>query len=514
MVKAREIAERGSIDELLVMYGFDLGMTNLVILKKFFLFSRINFPQFFSDESAGFHDEMLEGYLNSYRGVWNFANIGFRGCAKTALFKLFLCFVLLNDSGFSKHFVKILSRDLKNSKHLVTDVYNMIRELCWLYGDVFEKKGDKRKRSETMSSFDLVDKGVKVLAGTVGQTQRGHIQMSYRPDWVIFEDVEDSDSIVSGSKTRANIARISEALDGMSTDGSYLVLGNYISDQGVIQWFRNKPAVVFKVYPILDRMGEPTWGVKFDKNKVKMLELNAEDFYGEYMCDPFRSTNKFFDTEMVERDIERAIDCEKESVGFRYWKVYEPDHRYGAGSDHSDGIGKDANALAIFDFTTGELVCSYRNNRISPDLAMNEFMRVCGEYGNCVIAPEVNNKCGGVVITTLRNAGYPRVYKERSEDRGRTIYGWETTGKSKRIMFNRFRQDYKGGMIKIYDVEVLREMKAYSNNNLADESVGLATRHFDLLMAVVIAWQTEKVSEVSNSIESYEEEFLRYVNGG
>jgi hypothetical protein len=203
----------------------------------------------------------------------------------------------------------------------------------------------------------------------------------------------------------------------------------------------------------------------------------------------------------------------RESVGFKYWKNYEPDHRYGAGSDHSDGIGKDANAFAIFDFTTGELVVSYANNRISPDLATFEFARVGGEYGNCVYAPEVNNKCGGTVITTLRNLGYPNIYRHKVEGTGRMNFGWETNVKTKRTMFNNFRRSYKSGLIKIHDLAVLREMKAYSNSNLSDESVGLMTRHFDLLMAVVIAWNMEEHAQVSNDIESYMEEFDKYLKG-
>ena len=46
----------------------------------------------------------------------------------------------------------------------------------------------------------------------------------------------------------------------------------------------------------------------------------------------------------------------------------------------------------------------------------------------------------------------------------------------------------------ILDANVLKEMKAYTNTDLEDSNVGLITRHFDLLTAVVIGWQMRKVA--------------------
>jgi hypothetical protein len=341
--------------------------------------------------------------------------------------------------------------------------------------------------------------GRKYSAGTVGQTQRGHIQDAYRPDFLGFDDVEDRDSIRSMGITQGIINKCSEAIDGLSKNGSYMVNGNYISDQGTIEWFKNKHSVHTQLTPILDGEGKPTWDL-YSAEDVERIRRDADDFFGEYMCDPKRSENKFFDVNRIEADMKKCREPIKESAGVKYWIEYLPHHRYGQGSDHSDGIGLDSNTLAGFDYTTGELAYTYANNEIQPDLSAYEFARVGREYGNCLYAPEINNKCGGIVITTLKTIGYSNLYKQIKEDKQDTLHtdklGWETNSSTKRTMLFEFKKDYNDGLIKIYDINVLKEMKAYTNNDLA-ETGGLITRHFDLLISCLIAWAMRKHANIA-----------------
>jgi len=113
----------------------------------------------------------------------------------------------------------------------------------------------------------------------------------------------------------------------------------------------------------------------------------------------------------------------------KVWIVYNQAQRFGQGSDHSDGIGLDSNTLVGFNFSTGELAYSYANNNIAPDISAREFAAIGKEYGNCIYAPEVNNKCGGIVITTLKELGYQRIFEQEDERKGIKVktgkFGWE-----------------------------------------------------------------------------------------
>jgi hypothetical protein len=97
------------------------------------------------------------------------------------------------------------------------------------------------------------------------------------------------------------------------------------------------------------------------------------------------------------------------------------------------------------------------------------------------------------------------MFRKREYDRQGNVIseklGWETNSKTKVTMYMEFRTAWKDGLIKIYDENVLKEMKAYSNDDLVENTTGLATRHFDLLTAVVIAWQMNKYAEANNDDE-------------
>lgn len=257
------------------------------------------------------------------------------------------------------------------------------------------------------------------------------------------------------------------------------------------------------------------------KGKVYNIEVEIDNSYQTecftvHNCDPQKSKNKFFDLERIKENLLRCRNPLRESAGVKYWGSYQSHHRYGAGSDHSEGIGADANTLAIFDFTTGELLVTYANNLIAPDLSVHEFARVGAEFGNCIYAPEINNKCGGTAITTLKSLNYPNIYRKIDDTKiGKEVtekLGWETNSKTKYNMYFDFKKDYNDGLIKIYDKNVLAEMKAYTNSDLNDDKSGLITRHFDLLTAAIIAWQMKKHAiQTTGTLKNYNAGYAKYV---
>lgn len=277
----KNIILNGTPAEKKALYSFNSKDSNEKVLKKFELFSRGNFIRYFKGEDAPFHKDMAMDFVRWYRGE-NVREIAFRSASKTSIFKLFLVFVLLCDEDHVKKYIKILSRDLKNPKQIVTDVYNMCLELVPIFGNPFEKEGDK-KREETMGSFTMKS-GVKLTAGTVGQAQRGHVQDAYRPDALVFDDVEDRESISSTVMTEGIIEGCDEAITGLDPiKGSWLLLGNYISESGVVQWFLDKSNAHTRITPIVDANGIPTWSI-FTKEKIDQLRKDSLDFAGEYLC--------------------------------------------------------------------------------------------------------------------------------------------------------------------------------------------------------------------------------------
>lgn len=519
----KDIAINGSPEQKRELFQFDSTTPAEKVLKKFKYFARSSYPRYFTHSSAPYHDDFILDYLASYRGEANIVNAAHRDGAKTALLKLFTAYVILNDKDYLRKYIKVNSKELANSKQFVTDVYNLMVEAIPIYGDQFDNEDKKTKREETQSSF-TTKHGVKVRSATVGQDQRGSLQDAYRPDWQIFEDIEDATSISSAVKTEANMKRIQEAIDGRAKGTKYAVNANYISEDAIVQWFMDKKNVRTRITPIAkdveygrDAEGvaclikaTPLWDA-FDFSDLQERYQDSMDWYGEFMCDPSRSLNKYFDIDLVNYQLQHvAKEPERKAGLVSYWESYKPDMWYGMGSDHSEGIGEDANALVVFNFKTGETVATHADNMISPDIATHEYARVGEEFGNCIWGPENNNKCGGIVITTIKDIKYPRVYRKEIKDNvGNKItdkLGWETNRKTRTTMLMDFRRDFNNGLIKILDERILKEMKAFSNSDLVEETVGLATRHFDLLMATAIAWQMKDSVNTSSSVKDFYKE--------
>jgi len=163
------------------------------------------------------------------------------------------------------------------------------------------------------------------------------------------------------------------------------------------------------------------------QGNVLNLEVETDNSYVTeafivHNCDPSRADSAFFDRLKVDHDISTVRQAHRESAGVKYWVDYQPHHRYGIGADTSEGIGKDANTMALWDFGSQQndisvLGATYFNNRIPPDLFGHELKRVGQEFGNCIIAPEANNT-GHATIAAMR--GYPNIFTERKEG-NRTI---------------------------------------------------------------------------------------------
>lgn len=493
-----QIIFKGTPAQKQYLFSFNRESTNKEILESFILFTRSQYIRYFKGKSAKFQDEIVMNLIRSYRGE-KYINIAFRGSAKTTLTKLFVAYVLLNDEDHANRYLKVLSRDLKNPKQIVTDVYNLCLEVKHIYGDVFEKEGDK-KREETMSSFTMKS-GVKFSSGTVGQSQRGHAQDAYRPDWIWFDDIEDRESVSSVTITEGIISRIDEAIAGLAKGGSWTVTGNYISEYGVIQWFLDKENVIKQITPIMVD-GKPTWEI-YTLAEIEQFKKDSEDFFGEYMCDPTRSEGKFFDIERIEADLKKCRLPIRKVGDTKYWFPWYSHHRYGIGADTSEGVGLDSNALSAFNFTTGDLVASNHSNTIKPELFAHELKRVGTEYGECIIAPEINNMSGGIVIVTLKNI-YNNIFRATDRTKIKEVetlqLGWHTNARSKPQMFMDFRRDYNDGLIHIYDEQVLKEMKSYSNTDISETQKSKVTRHFDLLTSVVIAWQLKGENDKKNQV--------------
>lgn len=486
------------------LFSFSPDDSNDLILKKFRLWSRYFFPDYFIEKGTGegiedapFHALIDQGNLMVYLGrERDFLDIAGRGLAKTARTKLFIAYAIANDRTHFRRYFKVLCRDPGNAQQITTDIYNMFvrPRVKALYPEIFEKTDAKRE--ETMSSFTTAT-GIKVASDSVGTPQRGDTQDSARPDYVWMDDFEDSLSLMSSPTTKKIWANMEEAKNGLARNGGIVYTCNYISERGnvhkLVQKSKHKVITPIAVKGP-DGKWVPTWS-RFTREEIERLETDADDFEGEYLCKPSASMDVYFDRESVDRQVPKEpVD---EVAGLKIFGRYDPSHRIGSGHDVGGGVGLDHSTSVFIDFDRfpAQVLATYKNNEIKPKEFAYEIARQCKRFGENYCAVEKNY---GSTLDTLVDI-YPKE-KIHKTQRGvpkafvqpQVEYGWDTNAVTKHTMLQDLAKAVEDGLIELNDPDLIDEARGYTRNDLIEmlRDPRKATRHFDLLMAAAIAYQT------------------------
>jgi hypothetical protein len=105
-------------------------------------------------------------------------------------------------------------------------------------------------------------------------------------------------------------------------------------------------------------------------------------------------------------------------------------------------------------------VLSYHGH-IPPDTFGVELCKAGRYLNECVICPESNNH-GLTTITKIKDLNYPRLYtreiKDEISDKLTVKYGWQSNVKTKMLALDEFVAAYRDRILKINDIELLKEM--------------------------------------------------------
>ena len=495
-------------------FQFDISEPDDVIAIKFRTWGRYFFKKYFKVDDAPFHGKIDAHNIEAYKGtVKSFTDIAFRGAAKSTRTKLFITFCISNDVGRFRKYIKVLSQDGTNSKQIVTDIYNMFvtPDMKMFYPEIFEKT--EAKREETMSSFTTAT-GVKVTADTVGTDQRGQIQEESRPDFILFEDFETRKSLRSAVLTKAIADNMEEARTGLSLNGACIYNCNYISERGNVHRLVEKAddMNIVLITRIRDKKtGEPKWPAAYTVEEIAQIEKDAEDFQGEYMCDPAASHDVYIDRAAVNR--QEARQPIKELSGFKMFYKFDPSHRYGGGMDVAGGVGLDSSTSVFIDFSTvpARVVGTYHDHTIQPTTFGDEIARQAEFFGKPIVAPE-NNKFDQCIGRLRQVEGVNLFYRVRKEDQAKVKtrvlesqkeYGYNTNSATKPTCDIDIRKAVEDGLIELNDADLIAEVRSYTRDDAMDRDVDprLTTRHFDLFRALAIAWQMKDYATVHTKPE-------------
>lgn len=223
--------------------------------------------------------------------------------------------------------------------------------------------------------------------------------------------------------------------------------------------------------------------------KSKMKQEHPSDPEEAFLV----SGNKLFDGLIVDAHRENYMRDPLEIQGdYLIYKRFIKGHTYGLGADVSQGIKRDSSTIVVMDFTTGEVVFTYKSNEIDPVNFAYEIKKVALMYGGCIAAPEANNV--GITTCIQLNSIYSNIYTQVREglleDHPTQKLGWLTTGFSKPKMMYELSEAMADDVVKIPDEGILLEAKKFNKEDTLTVTTNEKTsRHFDLLIATAICYQ-------------------------
>lgn len=509
----------------------------------FYLFCITYFPEFFRYKSPKFHKVWCKLFEKLSQGFFKFfVLIAFRESAKTSLSKLYLVWCICYKK---RSFANYICYEREAAGDALFDIVTWLQSKDLIiadFGHLFPDEkplGEKKPEKKSIYNF-VTTNGVKVVASGIRKSTRGKIFGNERPDLYIIDDFENNTTKKSSALTRMAIRFFEELIPGLSGDAQVIFPCNKISDTGSVQWLIEtsigNPDWRVSEIPVMDNKGRLYWAAKYvltdkekeEKNKniedskkrvvsIESLKRNLNRvrpgiFEQEMMNQPLVEGERFFNTRKVDERLAylRTVEWQEVSKNmnnymktegkWKYWGDYQKKHRYGIGSDVSEGYGRDSSTICCFDFNTGKQTAEYESDRCPPEQLGKEATKLGKKFGNCVVGIE-RNAVGIAAIDSAKNENYPNLYREKTVDKisNKPVqkFGWHTNSKTKALMLFEFQKAFEDGELEIMSRPLLLEMRAFTNYDLDvvsfDEDVSC---HFDRVIAACIAWQMRKVKTI------------------
>jgi predicted phage terminase large subunit-like protein len=273
----------------------------------FILFAIYYFSQYFKYPLAPYHYEMNKDLHDLMENkVREVAWIMFRESGKTSFAKLFVIWCIAYNK---KRYINVDSFDKENAERILFDIAFELtnnKRLREDFGILFSKERSINDIKQNRINNFVTENGIRIEAHSTQESVRGRIHLNQRPDFLIFDDIETNKTKDSEAYTKQVQGHITEAMSGMSPEGSILYLGNYITEYGNIQYImdrakeddklriRNVPVVIGN---------KPAW-----EGKYAMTDIEAEET-GKVSIEGKRKQlgSQVFSYEMMNQPIDDSV---------------------------------------------------------------------------------------------------------------------------------------------------------------------------------------------------------------
>lgn len=488
--------------------------------RSLFLFWLYYFPHFFTSPSALFHREWAKD-MQSDKSVFLLA---FRESAKTIrsmirLMKLIaykeanFCLVYSYEKNLAWSRLFDLIVQLKTNKRYIKDFGNMYPD--WKEEDWLTKK--------TRDNF-ITSNNIQFMALSISTTSRWLVyitkeQRAYRPDFVLFDDVDTIDSVRNPEIVAHNIDFVEwEVFWWLDSDCQILFLWNVITTIWLVPYFFNKfqdnPKRICRRKAIIEN-----WEITRDrfvhtdiekeerkKKGIKKISLEAkrleqwENFEPNFMLIPsIRLWNPVFKHDIVHNLKEPPFKIDER---YKELKIYQPPQECIFGVDSTGWWENGDYGTIIARNKERDIVLTFQW-KYEPYQLAEVVEYIFNLWYSGLIVPE-SNSIGIATIDKLKATRckhylYTQKTLDKITQRSTKKYWFNTNAKSKELIISRLKEAIHEWVITEIDVRAKLELLHYYYDERWSMNA-LVWHNDDLVMAEALCefWQKQQRSLMFN----------------
>jgi len=270
----------------------DQRLRQEVVKKRFDFFFPIYLHQYLSYKYAPFHKEIM--HILEDDSIKLAVITAFRGSAKSTI--ITTAYVLWSILGVQqKKFVVINGQTEEKARVYLKQIKDQLLDNTLLKNDLgpFE---EERNSLGNATALIIKKLNAKIMISSVEKSIRGMKHGEHRPDLIILDDIEDSNSV----KTRESRDKTfnwltSEVIPAGVSKTKMIVVGNLLHEDSVLKRLQKKiehgemkyVKSVYREYPIVDEKNNPLWPGKYptpesiEEEREKTMDEVA--WYREYL---------------------------------------------------------------------------------------------------------------------------------------------------------------------------------------------------------------------------------------
>jgi len=246
----------------------DKSVRKGAVYQRLEFFFPIYFHRYMEYETAPFHEEIFR--ILEDEAIKLAVIVAFRGSAKSTI--ITTAYVLWSILGVQQRkFIVICGQTEQKSRQYLMNIKNEL-----LHNDLLKKDlgpfEEERNSLGNATALIIRKLNVKIMISSVEQSIRGMRHGEHRPDLIILDDIEDTNSV----KTREGREKTfnwltSEVVPAGSKRTRVIVVGNLLHEDSVLKRLQRKIEDgemkkmngVYREYPIVDEKNNPLWPGKY-----------------------------------------------------------------------------------------------------------------------------------------------------------------------------------------------------------------------------------------------------------